>query len=833
MNVISVGNRSLSGEEKKLLQIVNNYSFELPEKQLICFGDLLKEVRIVLDGSAFRSNIINPSSWKLNDPKYETEIKVELFQRYRGIIEKLEQEMNSLTSEKKEDVDCDSRKENVEKKCEIEISIKKFIKEYKKVTFYEGQYVDCYNLKGLFKPSDKSIVLYMDNMSQKDRLEDVVSVYIHEMFHAYYHSLFKCLGESVREIEECMVEFSMLTFLEYLSKDDKRFETVYEHAKNEVEGKRWKIGNLAAYGFGKYVFDTCLNKKEWIAEYAKKSRILNKEKALEAEFVGRVYPFYPIRERNCYELLKLILFPKDVSDATPKIKFKLMDDFHDVALRILLIDDKIDCKDSLPGEEKKLMNPEETEYVNEVSDKNIEVDETKNETKVDVNECRETCSNHKCKLCTIKRLMDSGKNDNKVNVYDGIGIDKDYFYWKEQKIECYYCPTITEDFIDNESVLNGRDGIFVHPTTVEDKKNCKQGKYIDYAGVFFPKINKDDLHVQIVGVRDVRTALLLMSRYKFDMIFCDYLLDYKNENKDERDYIKQLFDFLSHNYKKDIQKEKEQKPQDEAKIKRLEVLEQLRHDVLDNRGPLGKFWVMPITGFNQTFIQDLHRSQINLIDYRWNINNGADPITTPWQFLYHLNKFLELQLRSCVYTMEQLLTFLLYTCQDLNTIEDKEEKKVDFDDFQSFMGSEYATLIQLYGNKFPIKRDAVIEDNDGNGQYKSVFATYVWNNFYANKERKFVNEIELYRLMHRFYHRATVMYNDQRGKKLLNDAFASLQFFLYSNSRVRDTIVGNETLKIVGNDALKELYESGKGLNKLKEVVEKCTSDQNNGKDKE
>ena len=253
------------------------------------------------------------------------------------------------------------------------------------------------------------------------------------------------------------------------------------------------------------------------------------------------------------------------------------------------------------------------------------------------------------------------------------------------------------------------------------------------------------------------------------------------------------------------------------------MLEQLRHDVLDNRGPLGKFWIMPVTGFNQTFIQDLHRSGINLIDYRWNISNGADPITTPWQFLYHLNKFIELQLRSCVYTMEQLLTFLLYTCQDLNTIE--ENGTVEFEDFQSFMGSEYATLVRLYGNKFPIKRDAVIENGDINAQYKSVFATYVWKKFYANEKRKFVNEIELYRLLHRFYHRASVMYEDQRGKKLLNDAFSSLWFFLNSNYKVREVIKND--------DALKELNESGKGLSKLKEVVEKCTADKKKDKDTE
>ena len=142
--------------------------------------------------------------------------------------------------------------------------------------------------------------------------------------------------------------------------------------------------------------------------------------------------------------------------------------------------------------------------------------------------------------------MGSGEKDDKVNVFDGIGIYKDYFYWKEQKIECYYCPTITKDFIDNVGV--GKDGIYVNPTD-EEKRNRPSGDYSDYECIFSPDINRNNLNVQIVGVRDVRTALLLMSRYKFDMIFCDYLLDKKAENSEERDYIKQLFEFLSHNYK--------------------------------------------------------------------------------------------------------------------------------------------------------------------------------------------------------------------------------------------------------------------------------------------
>ena len=512
-----------------------------------------------------------------------------------------------------------------------------------------------------------------------------------------------------------------------------------------------------------------------------------------------------------------------------KKNFRFIKDFHDVAFRILLIDDKIG-KNKDPKNRFRVIVGPVTENVaaegftdEEQSKKAVAVLE-----KIKIEKCADNCDDcsisgtEPCKLCTIKELM----AHKMLKVDEMVKKKISFHYWDQYHINTYYCQTVIQDFIDDENFhfSNNLDKYPKRINVYSDDKDKKDGE-LDIECAFAPKIDKDNLIVQIVGVRDVRTALLLMSRYKFDMIFCDYLLDKKAENSEERDYIKQLFDFLSQDYKDEIKelRMKESKTDDEKKkLNRLEVLEQLRHDVLDNRGPLGKFWIMPVTGFNQTFIQDLHRSGINLIDYRWNISNGADPITTPWQFLYHLNKFIELQLRSCVYTMEQLLTFLLYTCQDLNTIE--ENGTVEFDDFQSFMGSEYATLVRLYGNKFPIKRDAVTKDDGKGNKDKSVFATYVWENFYANQERKYVNEIELYRLMHRFYHRASVMYEDQRGKKLLNDAFSSLWFFLHSNYKVREEIKKNATLE--------DLYKQGEGLSKLKEVVEKCTADKKRDKDK-
>jgi len=414
--------------------------------------------------------------------------------------------------------------------------------------------------------------------------------------------------------------------------------------------------------------------------------------------------------------------------------FEYLKSFHNIAFRILLIDSNI-CLET-------------PSY--------ISVSEIKEESKVLIRPCENCNLNIPCKLKTIKQLMDDGKNKStKRDIFDGIcetedgkGKTKDYFYWKEKDIETYYCPSVIKDFIDDES---------------EDISNISKGKIaFDFAPESTQKSN-----VQIVGVRDVRTALLLLSRLKFDIIFCDYLLDKNQSGKQE--YVNQLFDYLTRNYKDD--------PTD----KRKETLRELRNTVLSNRGPLNKFWIFPISGFNSTFISDLVRNHINLIDNKWNISYGADPINTPWQFLYHLNLFLELQLRSCVYFSKDLITFLLYTCIDFEKhikkhIEKNGEEGNCFDEFRQFTGAEYATFMKRYGSRKLIERDAVNQNELSN---KSFFATYISKQFYNNPE--YSTETELNRLMQNFYHWASSMFNDRYGRQRLRENYEQMRIFIAYN----------------------------------------------------
>lgn len=494
-----------------------------------------------------------------------------------------------------------------------------------------------------------------------------------------------------------------------------------------------------------------------------------------------------------------------------KVEFEHFDDFHTVAFRILLLDDKVGADDlGCKKNYTDIMEIKKKGLFVKICDKDV------------------SCTNRECKLCTIKRLMDNGLMaggiDGKKMVFHGIGETKDYFYWEENDVECYYCTTVIKDFIDDgDSVFKGCQSIIIK----DNSPNTSFSQAEDNNAFVVPcdfEPNKKTVRgsipkVQIVGVRDVRTALLLLSRYKFDMLFVDYLLDKKSEEGDEsrREYSIQLFEFLSRDYEKEAKEAEEAK--DETKKNKYKLLENLCRTVLNNRGPLDKFWIMPITGFNSPFIQTLQNQNVPLISTRWHIDNGADPITTPWQFLVKLNQFIELQLKGCVYDMDTLLKFL--TISGINIEQrlplpkvEKEHDKAKFHDFQDLMGAEYSNFMKRFGARPLIRRDALMDvKNIGdtltdeevvNYDNKSVFSTYIWRKFYTDrdddetKKREKKSLFSIHNLMQIFYQVAATMPEDRNGVLRLREAFRRLRYYVDIND-LETTLKDTETRKKLAN----------------------------------
>lgn len=403
------------------------------------------------------------------------------------------------------------------------------------------------------------------------------------------------------------------------------------------------------------------------------------------------------------------------------------------------------------------------------------------------------CNNCKnatdCKLRVINSLLsgDFIKDTEKRKLF------KEKTYWADKVTSVITSKTKITDIWN---ALNNPDKLYL---TRQEKAAITELEHL---------LPKDEEGVQIVGVRDLETALALMSYCKFDIILLDYLLgrrNYKEEN--ERTYSTELFEFLSHSFKNDLDSApavvdmlKENNPQ----LSDIQ-LKEFQDNVRLNRGPLDKFWIIPMTSYNSSFISDLQSKHVKLIDHRWNISQGADPINTPWKFLYKLNEFVDLQLRQSVFWESQLLTFIRFTCEDYYERFKEwyaKDKELCFDDFQQFMGAEYANLIKRYGARKLIERDAYEI-----GVKQSPFAKYVNDSFFENKF--FYVTTELNRLMQEFYHQAATMFDDRYGRQRLRESFERLRVFIAYNrldKKLADK-KGHDSL-IDGLDFLRKVIDS-------------------------
>lgn len=254
----------------------------------------------------------------------------------------------------------------------------------------------------------------------------------------------------------------------------------------------------------------------------------------------------------------------------------------------------------------------------------------------------------------------------------------------------------------------------------------------------------DDLSLigktKIFQVSSVRDTISLLSNDKwpirFDLVLMDFLLDIDSSGK--REYSTLFFKWFTEN--------KNESAVDTFKLGLKD--DELIRSIKDNRGPLQKVWIFPITAFNQTFIDDLRNNDVRLTDYYWHISRGADPINTPYLFVQSLNMFLYLQLQQAVYDLNTLTTFLVNSAKKIKTMERE--------DFQAHMSSEYTVLIQKHGWRSVISRDA----NSG-----SLFSKYIWTHFYSDPANKYL--FRMMNKMQKFYHLCTFADETDYDKMML------------------------------------------------------------------
>ena len=132
------------------------------------------------------------------------------------------------------------------------------------------------------------------------------------------------------------------------------------------------------------------------------------------------------------------------------------------------------------------------------------------------------------------------------------------------------------------------------------------------------------------------------NKKQYDIILLDYLLGQKNGDKNSREYGD-------------------------------EFLRKLKYDeeLLKRRGPLGKFWIFPISSFSNAMLSKLEEEGIGRISDIWYIMDGADMINTPSLFVYNFLQLIYLQLNTAIVTVEDIIKFIIDNITDDSSISHK------------------------------------------------------------------------------------------------------------------------------------------------------------------
>ena len=184
---------------------------------------------------------------------------------------------------------------------------------------------------GEFVPESKpKVVIYLKSIEKhvgyESRWKVMAAVFVHEMFHAWNY--FNAGPGSVLAIDEPMVEFETLYFLKKLEdftssqshclKD--KLKEVRKEGESLVQNKQQAIGDVAAYGFGYYLFkelsESDVDSIQWIETYSKKSASIKSSKLVK-KVEKTLIPVYPFgSEDEVMEWFKNIIFDGQVTSKT-------------------------------------------------------------------------------------------------------------------------------------------------------------------------------------------------------------------------------------------------------------------------------------------------------------------------------------------------------------------------------------------------------------------------------------------------------------------------------------------------------------------------------------
>ena len=312
-------------DEKELLELIVNFRLPLVNR-VVCFADIVDNLEVqILDEEGKR-----PQSKDIDKTHLQKKLD-----KLRKQIEKIENKAQSNPNIREEPLFNRMRSAAKEAEQLLQKASGKKVKfEYPIL----GEFIPGRNPKVVIylKSIDESIKKRKEKYpwrSSESRWQVMAAVFVHEMFHAWNYFVAGQNSRSVLAIDEPMVEFETLYFLKELETFTKSLShplhenvsSVRVNRESRVQDKQQSIGDLAAYGFGYYLFEKLgksdVESIEWIETYSKKSAsIKNSNKEVKKEVKKVEYaliPVYPfMSEADVMKWFKEIIFAQQ---ATSKI----------------------------------------------------------------------------------------------------------------------------------------------------------------------------------------------------------------------------------------------------------------------------------------------------------------------------------------------------------------------------------------------------------------------------------------------------------------------------------------------------------------------------------
>ena len=324
-----------SQDEKDLLELIVNFQLGLVG-EAVCFADILNDLEVVFSDE---------------DKKRDQDIDKDLLEEKLNELKKKIKKIERKAKQDQKDEALLAHMKSAAKTAQ-DLLDKASGDKVKFKVLRLGEFIPPKG-DGLDKPK---VVIYYKNIESfceenySERLEVMAGVFIHEMFHAWNYSKAGRKG-AVLAIDEPMVEFETLYFLEEL----KAFKSSIPHHLYTkvlcvsieygriVHDKQQSIGDVAAYGFGYYLFKNLSDNesKEWIETYSEKSAYINDGDKSVEKAKSVLIPIYPFRsdskaEADVLKLFEKIIFNKRAIPATAEELDETITGSH-VSLRDLVL----------------------------------------------------------------------------------------------------------------------------------------------------------------------------------------------------------------------------------------------------------------------------------------------------------------------------------------------------------------------------------------------------------------------------------------------------------------------------------------------------------------